>query len=494
MTATTADRTVGEAIRDYFREFGKLRKASRKFWVVQLVNLLDGVAYFAMLPALTLYLSENLGYGDEAAGYWFGLLMGVYTLVGFVSGFIGDALGIKRTLLISVVILVFSRLVISFFTVKAVVIPALFAIMVGTAIMTPILVAATKRYTTRETRTAGFNFLYFLWNVGVILAGPALDFVRSTPLGNRGIFMLGSVMSILCWLAILLLMRDRIRKTAADHDAEKKESGNEKPLPSEFESESESESELESESEIESESEDEERWENPLKIAYSVVRESAFWRFMLFLAVVVGVKLVFEYWHALSPKYYLRVIGPDAPVGTINSLNGWVICIGLVISTPIVARFKLFNVMLLGICISAVSVFFPVIPPSLFMGLDPAALARGYYILVLCQILFFSVGEVIWSPRLYEYTAAIAPKGREASYMGLSNMPMFFARMAVGPISGFMLVRYCNEDMNATTAASLPFSQSPQFMWLILACLALTSPVLILLLRKVIQKEAKPDL
>jgi len=487
VTEATADHTVGEAIRDYFREFGKLRKASRKFWVVQLVNLLDGVAYFAMLPALTLYLSENLGYGDEAAGYWFGLLMGVYTLVGFVSGFIGDALGIKRTLLISVVILVFSRLVISFFTVKAVVIPALFAIMVGTAIMTPILVAATKRYTTRETRTAGFNFLYFLWNVGVILAGPALDFVRSTPLGNRGIFMMGSAMSILCWLAILLLMRDRIRKTAKDHETEKARADA-------ADSESENETEIEIETETEDESEDEERWENPLKIAYSVVRESAFWRFMLFLVLVVGVKLVFEYWHALSPKYYLRVIGPDAPIGSINSLNGWVICIGLVISTPIVARFKLFNVMLLGICISAVSVFFPVIPPSLFMGLDPAALARGYYILVLCQILFFSVGEVIWSPRLYEYTAAIAPKGREASYMGLSNMPMFFARMAVGPISGFMLVRYCNEDMNATTAASLPFTQSPQFMWLILACIALSSPILIVLLRKVIQKEAKPDL
>ena len=31
-------------------------------------------------------------------------------------------------------------------------------------------------------------------------------------------------------------------------------------------------------------------------------------------------------------------------------------------------------------------------------------------------------------------------------------------------------------------------------MWLILACLALTSPILIVLLRKVIQREAKPDL
>jgi proton-dependent oligopeptide transporter, POT family len=463
--------TVGQAVKDYFREFAKLRHASRKFWVVQLVNLLDGVAYFAMLPALTLYLSENLGYGDTAAGWWFGILMGVYTLVGFVAGFVGDALGIKRTLLISVVILVIARVVISIFTIKAVVIPALFLIMVGTAIMTPVLVAATKRYTTKQTRTAGFNFMYFLWNIGVILAGPALDFARSSSLGNRGIFMLGSVMSILCWLVIMFLMRDRIRKTADDHEAEK--SGEDE--------------------EDEEADGDDKAWENPLAVAWSVIRETAFWRFMLFLVLVVGVKLVFEYWHALSPKYYLRVIGPDAPVGTINSLNGWVICIGLVISTPIVARFKLFNVMLLGICISAVSVLIPAISPGIFGAVDPASLARIYYMLILGQVLLFSLGEVIWSPRIYEYTAAIAPKGREASYMGLSNMPMFFARMLVGPLSGFMLVNYCPEGTTAVSAASVPYMQSPQFMWLLLGGLALASPVLILLLRKVIQKEAAPD-
>ena len=470
------DRTVGQAVREYFVEFGKLRHADRRFWVVQLVNLLDGIAYFAMLPALTLYLSEELAMGDQQAGWWFGGLMGVYTAVGFVAGFIGDALGIRRTLLISVVVLVVSRLMISLSTATSVVIPALFLIMIGTSIMTPILVAATKRYTTRETRTAGFNFLYLLWNVGVILAGPALDFVRSTSLGNRGIFMMGSVLSILCWIVTAVLMRRRIRETDEAHREEKR-----------------AVAEAGDAARAGDAGDDEDRWENPLLIAWSVIRESAFWRFMLFLVLVVGVKLVFEYWHALSPKYYLRVIGPDAPVGTINSLNGWVICIGLVISTPFVARFKLFNVMLLGICISAVSVFIPVIPPSLFMGLDPAALARGYYILILGQVLLFSIGEVIWSPRLYEYTAAIAPKGREASYMGLSNLPMFFARMMVGPISGFMLVRYCPEGTTALSAATTPFTASPQFMWLILASLALSSPILILLLRSVIQKESRPD-
>lgn len=484
MEEATNGGTIGQAIRDYFREFTRLKAASRNFWVVQLVNLLDGVAYFAMLPVLVLYLSENLGYSDTGAGYWFGILMAVYTLVGFVAGFVGDSLGIRRTLLLSVVVLVVSRVVISLFTDKVVVIPALFAIIVGTAIMTPILVAATKRYTTKETRTAGFNFLYFLWNVGVIIAGPTLDFVRTTELGNRGIFMLGSVLSILCWVSIILLMRRRISAADAAWRAEKKGAGQ-----AEASAES-GQTAAGGEAPDSAADEDQQEWENPLLIAWSVIRESAFWRFMLFLVIVVGVKLVFEHWHAISPKYYLRVIGPDAPIGKLNALNGVVICIGLLISTPIVARFRIFNVMFVGICISAVSVLIPVIPPTWFCAPDPESLARGYYILIVAQIVLFSIGEVIWSPRLFEYTAAIAPEGREASYMGLSTLPMFFARMVEGPLSGNLLTRYCPQGTTPEAAATLPFTQSPQFMWLILAAIALATPVLIAVFRGVIQKEA----
>jgi len=488
MTDASTNKTVSGAVQEYFREFGKLKACSRDFWSVQWINLLDGIAYFAMLPALTLYLSENLGYSDEKAGMMFGILMGVYTFVGFVAGFIGDSFGIKRTLHLSIVVLVISRVVISLSTDETVVTCALFAIMVGTAIMTPILVAATKRYTTKETRTAGFNFLYFLWNIGVIIAGPALDFVRDTEWGNRGVFLMGSVLSLLCWISIMILMRRRV-EDADDAWREEKEAASAAAQANEGGGSGDA-----AEDAADGVDTEQDKWENPVTIAMSVMRESAFWRFMLFLVIVVGVKMVFEHWHAISPKYYLRVIGPEAPIGTLNSLNGWVICIGLVISTPIVARFKIFNVMLVGICISAVSVFIPVIPPSLFCGNDPESLARGYYMLIVAQIVCFSVGEVIWSPRLYEYTAAIAPKGREASYMGLSTLPMFFARMLEGPLSGHLLARYCPEGTTSESAATLPFTESPQFMWLILAGIALATPVLIVLLRPVIQKEAMDKL
>ena len=44
-------------------------------------------------------------------------------------------------------------------------------------------------------------------------------------------------------------------------------------------------------------------------------------------------------------------------------------------------------------------------------------------------VVLLSEGEAIYSPRLYEYTAAIAPKGQEASYMALSSLPFFLAKL-----------------------------------------------------------------
>lgn len=538
-TLESSGSPVFKAIRAYFREFSALKECGREFWVVQLVNLLDGVAYFAMLTVSTLYLSETLGYSDAgAANIWAGCMM-LYTATGLVAGFIGDSLGIKRTLYLSVVMLVASRVVISLTTAKALVIPALLVISVGTAIMTPILISATKRYTTPRSQTAGFNMLYLLMNIGAFLGNYTIDPLRDLEWGNRSVFMAGSVMSILCWLAILVFWRRPLAKVDADAKAE--QAAADRP----------------------GEQADgaEEEWEAPWDVAWSVIRESAFWRFMLLLVILVGVRLCFEHQYQVYPKYYirtmsefafaadarfaaeldaqsvsecfraafaeqglplegdvrvnveeraarwqvkdetrtytilqspagLRVYESNVPVGALNSINPAIICIGVIISTPIVVRFKLFSVMFFGIVVSAASMFILAIHPPWLAERFGITVTDGYRIIVLTQIVVFSIGEVIWYPRLYEYTAAIAPKGREASYMGLSYVPMVFARGAEGPLAGFLLTRYCPPDITERLA-TVSYTRSPQFMCLILAFIAMATPVLIVLLKPMIQKGGR---
>ncbi|MCG8404373.1 MAG: MFS transporter [Phycisphaerales bacterium] len=541
MTDASTDGAVSQAIKNYFRAFGALKSCGREFWGVQLVNLLDGAAYFAMLTVSTLYLSETLGYSDANAANLWAACMTMYTLTGCIAGFVGDSIGIRRTLYLSIGLLIVSRLAISFTTAKPIVVPALFLIAIGTAIMTPILISATKRYTSKESQTAGFSMLYLLMNIGAFVGNATLDPLRGLPWGNRSIFMMGSAMSIGCWLAVMFAWRRRIDQ-ADSRSRHAKNSGVGTDQSG--------------------------KWEAPWTIASSVFRESAFWRFMLFLFLLVGVRLVFEHQSQIYPKYYQRTIADyvfglspqaedgdlaqtqkqldnheisprlrqafgandlmlsaearaeiseagsrwkiddgkktfyvrldgdqlsvyssDAPIGLLNSINPFIICFGVIISTPIVARFKLFNVLVVGITISAISMLFLVIHPGWFCSALGLSLSQGYAVIVVLQIMVFSIGEAIWSPRLYEYTAAIAPVGREASYMGLSYLPTILARSVEGPIAGQLLNRYCPPDIGARLD-TVPYSQSPQFMCLILAVLAMGSPILVVVFRKVIQKEA----
>jgi MFS family permease len=72
-----------------------------------------------------------------------------------------------------------------------------------------------------------------------------------------------------------------------------------------------------------------------------------------------------------------------------------------------------------------------------------AGSVNPWYVMIFLFVVLLSVGEAFYSPRLYEYTAAIAPKGQEASYMAMSSLPFFLAKLGVAPVSGVLLAHFC---------------------------------------------------
>ena len=82
-------------------------------------------------------------------------------------------------------------------------------------------------------------------------------------------------------------------------------------------------------------------------------------------------------------------------------------------------------------------------------------------------VVLLSVGEAFYSPRLYEYTAAIAPKGQEASYMAMSSLPFFLAKLGVAPFSGVLLAHFC-PDTGLRHSGTL---------WLIIGLSTMIAPV-----------------
>ena len=143
-----------------------------------------------------------------------------------------------------------------------------------------------------------------------------------------------------------------------------------------------------------------------------------------------------------------------------------------------------------GAMVSAFSLF-PLALPWQWYGGD---IARAHYEMALVCMVIVTIGEVLWSPKLYEFTAAIAPKGQEGTYLGLSLLPWFLAKTLVSAFSGYMLGYWSPEKVDihgtvvplqqAMISNQLPYWRTPAAMWLVLGAFALIGCIIAACLRR----------
>jgi dipeptide/tripeptide permease len=151
-----------------------------------------------------------------------------------------------------------------------------------------------------------------------------------------------------------------------------------------------------------------------------------------------------------------------------------------------------YKAVIVGSLITASSVFLLAAPQEWFQPLAngwlgdliarrwlgvQAVVVNPYYVSIALMAAIYSIGEALWSPRLYEYPAAIAPKGQEASYMALSMLPYFVAKLFAGGLSGGLLHAYC--------PATGP--RDSGMIWLIVGLMALITPVGLILFQPYIK-------
>jgi dipeptide/tripeptide permease len=443
MTSTPTAATAGFLPR-LRHDLAALRASPRELWIVYLVKLLESVAFFSVYNVLVVYLSEELGYTDLQASSLAGTWLTAISLLTFLSGFVADAMGVRRALLASIISCLVGRALITASHARPVVLAGLAVMSWGVASMMPTMTAGVRRYTTPTTVSFGFSLFYVMMNVGAVIAGPTVSSFRRVAAHPRTftlpalgpvrlssgqlIFAVGLLATLLAFALVLLGMRP-------DEHAQPAE-----PRPAASPAR-----------------------DGPLAIMLEVVRERTFWRFMLFVWLLVLVRLIFQHAHLTWPKYTLREFGPTFPFATYWSLNPAMIIVLTPVVTALTRHRSAFGTIVAGAFVSALSVF--------FMAASTTVAASVLFIVTL------SLGEALWSPRLYEYTTVIAPRGREASYMGLSQVPMFAAKPLVGFLSGAMLSTWCPRTGPRDSST----------MWLVIGAMTLVGPVLIVLLRGVIE-------
>mmetsp|Transcript_12510 Transcript_12510/g.30189 ORF Transcript_12510/g.30189 Transcript_12510/m.30189 type:complete len:690 (-) Transcript_12510:3672-5741(-) len=208
---------------------------------------------------------------------------------------------------------------------------------------------------------------------------------------------------------------------------------------------------------------------SPTQILRETCRSPSFRRFLLVCLIMLNVRMVFRHLDATLPKYMIREFGPDVPKGTIYAINPALIIVLVPIVTAATSNVEPLVMMHYGSYISAASVFILAFSTSIW--------ACIVFVTVL------SVGESIWSPRLYDYSVSVCREGREGTYMALTSAPLFLAKLPVGFLSGLLLQRYCPEDGE----------RNSQVMWLIIGLITATSPVFMTCCWRYISQKPNED-
>lgn len=409
-----------------------LAASPRELWIVYVMKLLESVAYFTVYTLLVIFLSDDHGFSDTDAGTVAGTWLTAISLVVFVSGFVADAMGIRRALLVAAISTAVGRGLLAFSGSELGIYTALVLSVWGIASMKPTMNAAVRSYTTPATVSFAFSLYYVVMNLGSLAQGPLITefrewFKAGQDIGgfhlssSQMVFLVGFACSVVN-VGLAALLRDGERNASEQR--------------------------------------------SPLSIAREVVSARSFWLFMAFVALLTMVRLIFQHAHLTWPKYSLRSFGEDFPFAWYWSINPAMIIVLTPVVTVLTRHLRPYPVIVFGAILSSLSVF--------AMAFSTTITASLVFIVTL------SLGEALWSPRLYEYTATIAPRGREASYMGLAELPLFLAKPVVGFFSGWALTRW----------VPVEGARDPEAMWMVIGLMTIAAPLAMLFLRR--RLEAAP--
>jgi MFS family permease len=478
---------VATGLRGFIAKFTVLKGAQRELKLTFLIKFLIYTAYSVTNKTMVLWLSKDLGFSDQAAGALVGWVwapaMTVFTLL---AGSITDAIGLRRTFFLGVAICTVARSVMIVTTNPSLALACgVLPLAIGEALGTPVLLAATRRYSTVAQRSISFSIIYMIMNVGYIAAGWIFDYVRQLnfhvslfgfqPSSYQQLFMVSLVFEIVLFPVIYFLRRGA-EATNPDSSGVIDQISRSRDAAGSFLGGI---------------------WETVCQSAVDAARlfrrligQSGFYRLLLFFVFIGFLKAIFLQMDYVFPKFGIRELGANAPVGKLSAINAIVIILLVPFVGALTQKFAAYRMVVIGGVICAAGVFIMALPTEWFVSAANGVFGQWlghaylglqgsihpYYVMSALYLIVFSIGEAFYSPRVYEYAAAIAPPGQEASYGSLAYLPFLVGKLLVGT-GGWLLAAFVPEQG----------SRHPGTMWLIFALAASVAPIGLILFRRYIR-------
>lgn len=424
--------------------FSNLLEGPRELWIIYLLKIFVSFVYFVVFSVLTLYLTEDFGMTDFAVGWVYGLHGALVGIWGMLIGAVSDKIGWRRSVIIGTVCHLVAHGLITFTHNGTVCLIGLLVLKPpGTALCVPTLAIPIRRFTTPKSRPFGFSLFHMSQNLAAVLSALTISAARHWEVGHirvqgteqwslwRLVIATALIVDLL-QLLLVICVRDSPQESSPNTILAMR------------------------------------RAASPLEIASEVVTDPKFVRFAMVILVLVGVRSAYRHLDATFPKYVIRSFGADAEFELFLIFNPLTILVMIPLATNITQHLELGykSVLFIGALFTGVAPFILMIETSL----------RACIFFVI----FLSVGDAIGSPKLYEYSVAVAPVGREASYAALSSLPLFLAAMFIGGFSGHLLETHCAEVGHC----------HGEVLWFWVGLSTITSPLLLLVLSRFIFKSS----
>lgn len=423
-------------------------KFSKAFWVANLVELFERAAYYGFFIAVTLYLTDVVGFTDIQSGWIAGIFAaGLYFLPTF-SGALADKIGFR-----SAIILAFSLLTIGYFFLgalpyKATVPATLLIIMVGGSFIKSVISGTVARESNAENRARAYSIFYWMVNIGAF-SGKMFAYPIRMELGVVYIQYYSAALSLLALITVFIFYKSS--NTA----------GQGKTLK--------------------------ETWQAFLKVCSNA-------RLVWLIVIVTGFWMVQHQLYASMPKYVIRMVGPEASPEWIANVNPFVVVITVLFVTELGKRISALTSISIGMFLIPISALLMSLGPWL-MGVTGDQISivglilSPITIMMIAGIVFQALGETFISPRFLEYFSLQSPKGEEGLYLGFSHLHSFLANLLGFISSGYLLERYCPKLPDTATVAERAAAYShAHYIWYYYAAVGIVAALALVVYSKVTKK------
>ena len=404
----------------------------RPFWVANITEMFERLSYYAVFASLANYLHESLKFTTQDASSLSGFFGGMVWFLAIIGGTVADKLGFRRALSLAYLFLTTAYFLLGslgaswmaaargamplwLLVFLILILPAL-----GVAMVKPSVVGTTASSSKENVRSLGYSIYYTLVNVGGA-AGPYMASFVHRHLGVENVFRVAAFSVLLMVFAVLIFFR------------QPKRAGDVKP-PTFVESG---------------------------RNFWTVVSNP---KFMLFLIIFSGFWIVYWQQYIALPQYIHLYIDPHADVEKILVTEGFsIICLQILVSS-LTQKIAAFRAITIGTLVSSLC--------WLIVG------SHGTVWFCVFTLFVLALGEMILSPRYYEYVSRLAPPGQQGTYMGFAFLPIGIGSLAGGWVAGRVML-YFGEVQH-----------QPQRVWWFFTGLGILTAILLWIYDRVVRPGA----